>query len=160
MFVGLLLCVIPGLIIWFLTIFTPFYVIDKNLAPTEAIANSIALVRRHAGKLILFCLVAWLVYLLGAIVCFVGLLVSIPVAMVATAYMYRRIQDESVACASRRGRQARDADAREAAERGPAAGLAHDVLVDAVGAVAERQAGGRVGPGQLAAGAVVPEGAR
>ena len=40
---------------------------------------------------------AWLVYLLGAIVCFVGLLVSIPVAMVATAYMYRRIQDESVA---------------------------------------------------------------
>jgi hypothetical protein len=96
-FVGLLLCIIPGLIIWFLTIFTPFYVIDKNLAPTEAIANSIALVRRHAGKLILFCLVAWLVYLLGAIVCFVGLLVSIPVAMVATAYMYRRIQHESVA---------------------------------------------------------------
>jgi uncharacterized membrane protein len=96
-FVGLLLCIIPGLIIWFLTIFTPFYVIDKNLAPTEAIANSIALVRRHAGKLILFCLVAWLVYLLGAIVCFFGLLVSIPVAVVATAYMYRRIQDESVA---------------------------------------------------------------
>jgi uncharacterized membrane protein len=41
--------------------------------------------------------VAWLVYLVGAIACFVGLLVSIPVAMVATAYMYKRIQGESVA---------------------------------------------------------------
>ena len=71
--------------------------VGVNVGVGEAIANSIALVRRHAGKLILFCLAAWLVYLLGAIVCFVGLLVSIPVAMVATAYMYRRIQDESIA---------------------------------------------------------------
>jgi uncharacterized membrane protein len=96
-FVGLLLCVIPGIIVWFLTIFTPFFVIDRNLAPMDAIANSVALVRRHAGKLVLFCLVAWLVYVAGAIVCLVGLLVSIPVALVATAYMYKRIQDEPVA---------------------------------------------------------------
>jgi uncharacterized membrane protein len=96
-FVGLLLCIIPGIIVAFLTLFTPFYVIDKDLAPMEAIASSVDLVRRHAGKLILFCLVAWLVYTLGVIVCFVGLLVSIPLAMVATAYMYKHIQDDPVA---------------------------------------------------------------
>ena len=157
-FVGLLLCIIQGLIIWFLTIFTPFYVIDKNLAPTEAIANSIALVRRHAGKLILFCLVAWLVYLLGAIVCFVGLLVSIPVAMV------RRPTCTGASRTSRSPRSSRPLAEGQAETQtparllsGPAAWLAHHVLVDAVGAVAERQAGCRVGPGQLAAGAVVPE---
>ena len=41
--------------------------------------------------LVLFTIVAVVVYFAGAIVCLVGLLVSIPVVLIATAFMYKRI---------------------------------------------------------------------
>ena len=63
----------------------------------------------------------------------------------ATAHWPRRVQPR------RRG------DRGQAGERRRALGLAHLVAVVAVGHERERQAGGRIGPRDLAAGAVVPE---
>jgi len=96
-FVGLLLCIIPGLIASFLLIFTPFFVIDKQLSPTESISASFNLVKSRAGLLVLFAIVAVVIYFAGAILCFVGLLVSIPVVLIATAYMYKRTDNQPVA---------------------------------------------------------------
>jgi len=95
--VGYLLCIIPGLIAAFFLLFTPFFVIDQNMAPVQALSASFNLVKDNAGKLLLFCIVATLVYIAGAIACLVGLLVSVPVALVATAYMYKRTAGEPVA---------------------------------------------------------------
>ena len=50
-----------------------------------------------------------------------------------------------------------DADPGEAGHRHASPRLAHDVPVEPVGDVRERQPGGRVAPRQLTAGAVVPE---
>ena len=96
-FVGLLLCVIPGLIASFLLIFTPFFVIDKQLSPTGSLAASYNLVKSKAGLLVLFSIVAVVIYFAGAIACFVGLLVSIPVVLIATAFMYKRTDGQPVA---------------------------------------------------------------
>ena len=96
-FVGLILCVIPGIVLAFLTIFTPYFVIDQNMAPVDAIKASINLVTKNAGTLILFILLAFVVYFLGALVCLIGLLVSIPVVLIATAYTYRKMTNQSVA---------------------------------------------------------------
>ena len=78
MFVGYLLCIIPGIIAAFLLFFTPFFVIDRQMRPTDALAASFNLVKNNAGILVLFTIVAVVVYFAGAIVCLVGLLVSIP----------------------------------------------------------------------------------
>jgi hypothetical protein len=96
-FVGYLLCIIPGLIAAFFLFFTPFFVIDKRMAPVESLTASYNLVKDNAGKLLVFCIVAVLVYFAGALVCLVGLLVSIPVVLIATAYMFKRTQGEPVA---------------------------------------------------------------
>ncbi len=96
-FVGYLLCIIPGIIAAFLLWFTPFFVIDRHMAPTDALSASFNLVKSHAGVLVLFGIVSVVVYFAGAIVCLVGLLVSIPVVLIATAYMYKRMAGEPVA---------------------------------------------------------------
>src|SRR4051794_1064315 len=66
-FVGYLLCIIPGIVAAFLLFFTPFFVIDANMAPTDALAASFNLVKSHAGVLVLFGIVAVIVYFAGAI---------------------------------------------------------------------------------------------
>lgn len=96
-FVGYLLCIIPGIIAAFLLFFTPFFVIDKRLSPTESLSASFNLVKNNAGILVLFTIVAVIIYFAGAIVCLVGLLVSIPVVLISTAYMYKRMDGEPVA---------------------------------------------------------------
>ncbi|MEZ5237488.1 MAG: hypothetical protein R2716_00475 [Microthrixaceae bacterium] len=45
----------------------------------------------------LIILVSYLIYIAGAIVCGVGLLVSIPVALIAVCWSYRVINGEPVA---------------------------------------------------------------
>jgi uncharacterized membrane protein len=96
-FVGLILCVIPGLAVIFFTIFWGYFVVDKNMKPVEAITASFNLVKDNAGVVIIFLLLSWLVTLVGFIACIVGLFVAIPVVVIATGYMYKRLQGEPVA---------------------------------------------------------------
>ena len=97
LFVGIILCVIPGIIWLVLTAYAPLVALDKGVGPGEAISTSIDWVKNNAGRVILVLLVAYLVYTLGIIACCVGLLVSIPVALVAITYSYRVLGNEPVA---------------------------------------------------------------
>ncbi len=74
--------------------FTLYFVIDKNLSPIDALKASVALVRNNLGQTILFLLLTYAVIVAGALVCFVGLIVAIPVALLAAAYFYRRLLGE------------------------------------------------------------------
>jgi uncharacterized membrane protein len=96
-FVGLILCVLPGLAVIFFTIFWGYFVVDKQMKPIEAVTASFNLVKDNAGVVIIFLLLSWLVTLLGVIACIVGLFVAIPVVVIATGYMYMRLQGEPVA---------------------------------------------------------------
>ena len=97
LFVGIILCVIPGIIWLVLTAYAPLVALDKGAGPGEAISTSIDWVKNNAGRVILVLVVAYLVYTLGIIACCVGLLVSIPVALVAITYSYRILGNEPVA---------------------------------------------------------------
>ncbi len=96
-FVGLILCVIPGLAVMFFTMFWGYFVVDKNMSPVEAITASFNLVKNNAGAVIIFLLLSWVVTVVGFIACLVGLIVAIPVVTIATGYMYKRLQGEPVA---------------------------------------------------------------
>ncbi len=96
-FVGLILCVLPGLAVMFFTMFWGYFVVDKKMSPIEAITASFNLVKENAGAVIIFLLLSWVVTIVGAIACGVGLIVAIPVVTIATGYMYKRLQGEPVA---------------------------------------------------------------
>lgn len=80
-----------------LVLFTLWFVIDKQLSPVDALRSSIRLVTSNLATTILFYLVGGAILWAGAILCGVGLLVAVPVVLVATSYLYRRLLGEPIA---------------------------------------------------------------
>ncbi len=96
-FLGIFLCFVGSIVV---AIFTPFYlffIIDKGQGAWESIKSSIELVSQNFGKVILLLLACILAYIVGAILCLIGLLVTAPVALLALTYGYRRLQNEPIA---------------------------------------------------------------
>ncbi|MCV7258153.1 DUF7544 domain-containing protein [Mycobacterium shimoidei] len=95
--IGYLLCVIPGIIFTFLAMFTIPFVIDRSLAPVDALKASIATVRSNVGGALLSVLVQLAVLFVGELLCGVGLIVAAPVALLIQTYTYRRLSGGQVA---------------------------------------------------------------
>lgn len=96
-FVGYLLCFIPGIIFAFLSMYSLFFVVDKNLSPVDAIKASIDLVKNNVGSAIIWYLVAAVIIFVGELACFVGLLAAIPVVLVGSAFTYKKLSGQPVA---------------------------------------------------------------
>ena len=95
--IGIVLCVLPGLAVMFFTAFTLYFIIDKGMSAIDAIKASASFVMANAGTLIVFFLACIAAYIVGALLCGVGLLVAIPVVVIAQAYAFRTLQGEQVA---------------------------------------------------------------
>jgi uncharacterized membrane protein len=96
--VGLVLCIIPGLIAGFLLQFYGYAIIDRKSdsvttapqsSPTGAMRASFEVAAANVGPLILLAVLCFLLNLAGALLCVVGLLVSVPVTAIAIAYAWR-----------------------------------------------------------------------
>lgn len=95
--VGLVLCVIPGLIAIFLLQFAIFFVIDKRLSPTAAMSASSQLARSSVSNSLLTLIVAYVLSYVGALLCYVGLVVTWPLGQLFYAHCYRRMSGGFVA---------------------------------------------------------------
>ena len=95
-FIGTLLCYLPGLIVGFLTQYTLLFIVDKQMGAVDGIKASIKFVTDNLANTLIYYILAFLVLIVGAIVCLVGLLVAAPVALIGLAYTYRRLQNEPV----------------------------------------------------------------
>jgi hypothetical protein len=95
--IGLILCIVPGLILIFYSQFTYQFIIDKGLPAFDAIKASFDLVNRNLGTVVVLFLASILAFFIGAILCGIGLLVTIPVTIIATAYAYRMMTGQPVA---------------------------------------------------------------
>lgn len=95
--VGYLLCILPGLAVLFFTAYAPLIALDKGLGPVDAIRRSVELVRENVGQVFVVMLLAYAVYFVGSLACYVGLVVSIPVALVMITYSYRVLEREPIA---------------------------------------------------------------
>jgi uncharacterized membrane protein len=95
--IGLILCIIPGLLVIFFSQFTYHFIIDKGLPAFDAIKASFDLVSKNFGDVIVLFLASILAFIVGAILCGVGLIVAIPVTIIATAYAYRFLTGQTVA---------------------------------------------------------------
>lgn len=87
--IGLILCILPGLVIAFLTWWTMQFVVDRNQDAITAIKSSYKAVTSNAGTLLLLALALIGINIVGALLCGLGLLVSIPVSIIASTYAYR-----------------------------------------------------------------------
>jgi len=96
-FVGFLLCIVPGIVLLFFGFFYPFYILDQRQSPVDSIRSSFQLVNANLSVMIPFALLAFLCYVVGFIACGVGVLVSAPIALIAIAYAYRTLNGQPVA---------------------------------------------------------------
>lgn len=95
-FVGLLLCILPGIAVLFFTSYTLYFVIDRGQDAVTAIKSSFTMVKDNVGVLLLFFLASVAAVILGTCACFVGLLVAIPVVVLAQAYTFRTLNEDPV----------------------------------------------------------------
>ena len=95
--IGLFLCVIPGIVVSFLLMFTIVALLDRNLSPIDAIKNSFEITTKNVGNAVLAWLVMAAIVVVGALVCLVGLIVAAPVAALFQVYTYRRLTGGQVA---------------------------------------------------------------
>ncbi|WP_454043503.1 hypothetical protein [Cellulosimicrobium sp. Marseille-Q8652] len=93
--IGILsITIVGGIVFAFFALFTIFYVIDKNLGVLDAFKASFTVVSRNLATVLLLFLAVYAAQIIGSLLCYVGLLVALPVAQIATAYVYRRLNQE------------------------------------------------------------------
>jgi uncharacterized membrane protein len=88
-FLGLLLCIIPGLIVSGLLMFTIPLVVDQRMGAVDAMSASWNVLKSQAAMAVVFLIVIGLLAGAGAIACFVGMLVTGPLAILSLATLYR-----------------------------------------------------------------------
>lgn len=88
---GYLLLFLPGLVFAVMAAFTLHHVIDGGLRPVEAIRASMALVRRHPGPALGLFFVTTFAASVGVYACGVGIVVSLPVALLAQVHGFRQL---------------------------------------------------------------------
>ena len=94
--IGLILCIVPGLVLIFFSQFTYQFILDKGLPAFDAIKASFALVNKNLGSVVGLFFASILAFIVGAILCGIGLIVAIPVTIIATAYAYKRMTAQPV----------------------------------------------------------------
>lgn len=96
-FIGYLLFIVPGLIVAFLTWFTLPFAIDRSLRPVAALKASFDTIKNHLGDSLLTFIVQAVVAVAGIFACYVGILVTGPLALLIQTYAYRKLSGGQVA---------------------------------------------------------------
>lgn len=86
---GFILLIVPGIIWGIKYQFYGYLIIDKKMAPVEALKKSAEMTSGLKLELLVFDLALVAIILLGFLVVFVGALVAIPITWLAAAFVYR-----------------------------------------------------------------------
>jgi len=93
-FLGTLLCIIPGIYLGIAYSFTLLFIIDQDLGFWPAMENSRKLVTRKFFPMFGFLLLLGLINLGGAILCGLGLLLTLPLTYCAMTVAYMDIMNQ------------------------------------------------------------------
>ncbi len=88
---GLILLIVPGLFFMVKYQYAVYFLADKDTGISEAFQMSSAITGGIKWELFVFLILLSLINMAGVICFFVGLIVTIPVTMVAMAYVYRKL---------------------------------------------------------------------
>ncbi len=93
--VGFVLLIVPGIILALMLWFTCYLVIDRNLGPIEALKESARITKGHKWDLFVLAILLFLLNVLGFVLLFVGLFVTIPISMLAIVHAYRTLSGQA-----------------------------------------------------------------
>lgn len=88
--VGLLLFIVPGIILAIKLQYIEYFIVDKKMG-FEAINMSWEVTKGVKLKLFLFGIVLALINILGFLALILGLFLTVPLSMLASAYVYRKL---------------------------------------------------------------------
>ena len=94
--VGLVLCVIPGLIVIFFLQFAPLYALDKGLGVGDAFRSSIDAVKKAPFPVLLAMIVNAVASFVGGWLFGILTLVALPFAALFTVHVYRQLNAEPI----------------------------------------------------------------
>jgi uncharacterized membrane protein len=80
-----------GLVVSYFAMFALFFAVDQGLGPVDAIKASFSLVSKNIGSTVVVYILAYIAMGIGAFLLGVGLLVAVPLAMLAFTFTYRRL---------------------------------------------------------------------
>lgn len=89
--IGFILLIIPWIIFSLRLSMIPYLIIDKNVGPIQAIKMSWKMTKWFMGDIIVLNLLCGLINILWILVIFVWLLRTLPLFMIANAYLYKKI---------------------------------------------------------------------
>ena len=90
-FLGTLLCIIPGLVVAAMYKFTFLFIVDKRMDFWPAMQASHNVVKGNYFGFTIFLLALVLLNIAGALCCFVGLLVTLPISYAAITVAYQDV---------------------------------------------------------------------
>jgi uncharacterized membrane protein len=97
-FVGLILCIVPGIILALMWEFFGYVIVENpTISPTDAMRRSADMTRGHRWQLFGLGILLFLINLVGVIALVVGLLVTYGISALALAYTYRVLSGQPVA---------------------------------------------------------------
>lgn len=88
---GYLLLIIPGIIFSIKLQYSEYLIVDKGMDAVDSLKGSWELTKGVKWNIFLFGILLGLINILGFLALLVGLLVTIPLSMVANAYVYRKL---------------------------------------------------------------------
>ena len=94
--VGFCLLILPG-IYWAVRLYMfPWVIVDKEVGPFEAIRQSWSMTEGSFWNLFLLGFLLCLINILGTMALLIGLLVTIPLSVVAVGYVYRHLERAAI----------------------------------------------------------------
>jgi len=92
---GMLLFVIPGIYAAIIFFFFSFFIYDNDLKPMESLKASMKLTEGVRMKILGYFFAIAGVNIVGILACGIGIFVSIPISVMATAYVYRTLRSQT-----------------------------------------------------------------
>lgn len=93
--IGFLLLIIPGIFFALKYMFVPYLIIDKDMKIGEAFSASGEMTKGNKFSLLVLAILAIVVNILGFVALIYGLLVSMPVTLLAYGYAYNTLSKSS-----------------------------------------------------------------
>ena len=95
--IGFFLCVLPGFIVLLFCMWVNYFIVGRGEDAITALKSSFNLVKQRAGESIIAAILAFVVVLVGACLCGVGLLVAVPLSVLMLGWSWRTLLGEPVA---------------------------------------------------------------
>jgi hypothetical protein len=92
---GFILFIIPGIIFSIKLQFLEYLIVDKKMDAVDSIKKTWEMTKGIKWNLFLFGLLLGLINILGLLCFLVGLMITMPLSMVATAFVYRKLLSQT-----------------------------------------------------------------